>query len=147
MDQFPKIYLYRRIVQAKCFMDEHYADPINLDDIADEAFFSKFHFLRIFKITYGKTPHKYLTSVRIEKAKLLMQKKIPVTEACFLVGFESISSFTGLFRKHTGSSPSAYQKEQLLRKEEIRKTPLKFIPNCFADHNGWNKNSNFQEAN
>jgi AraC-like DNA-binding protein len=145
MEQFPKIYLYRRIVQAKSFIDEHYADPINLDDIADEAFFSKFHFLRIFKNTYGKTPHQYLTTIRIENAKLLLQKNIPVTETCFLVGFESLSSFTGLFKKQTGISPSAYQKEQLMRKDEIRKTPLKFIPNCFAEHNGWTKNSNFQE--
>jgi AraC-like DNA-binding protein len=145
-DQFPKIYLYRRIVQAKSFIDDYYASDINLDDIADEAYFSKFHFIRLFKNTYGKTPHQYLTTVRIEHAKLLLQTNRSIADVCFMVGFDSISSFTGLFKRITASTPSSYQKQQLMRKEEIRKTPLKFIPNCFAENNGWRKKSNFGEV-
>jgi AraC-like DNA-binding protein len=145
-DRFPKIYLYRRIVQAKLFIDDHFADSINLGDIADEAFFSKFHFIRLFKMTYDKTPHQYLTLVRIEKAKLLLQTNRSIADVCFFVGFDSVSSFTGLFKRITTMTPSIYQQQQLIRRNEINNAPLKFIPNCFAEQKGWTKNSNFQEV-
>lgn len=67
-EEYPKIYLYRRLVQAKLFIDTHYADNIDLGNIPDEAYFSKFHFIRQFKDIYRKTPHQYLIFVRIEKA-------------------------------------------------------------------------------
>src|SRR5882757_2587370 len=125
-EQFPKIYLYRRIVQAKLFIDKNFAGNINLDAIADEAFFSKFHFIRLFKMAYGKTPHQYLTAVRIENAKLLLQTGTSVTGVCFAAGFESVSSFVGLFKRTVHLTPSSYQQQQLLRKKEISKDPLKF---------------------
>jgi AraC-like DNA-binding protein len=135
--QFPKIYLYRRIVQAKLYIDNSFEGKIDLDDIAEEAFFSKFHFIRLFKMAYGKTPHQYLTSVRIEKAKLILQTDVAISDVCFAVGFDSISSFTGLFKRITGTTPSFYQLQQLKRKKEISNMPLKFVPNCFAESSGW----------
>ena len=146
MEQYPKIYLYRRIVQAKLFIDEHFGNDIDLDNIADEAYFSKFHFIRLFKTIYNRTPHQYLTIVRIEKAKIFLKTAVPISEVCFAVGFDSISSFTGLFKRTVGITPSAYQKEQANLKADIAKTPLKYIPNCFAENKGWTKNSNFQEV-
>jgi len=145
-EQFPKIYLYRRIVKAKLFIDNNFAGDINLDAIAEEAFFSKFHFIRLFKMAYGKTPHQYLTMQRIEKAKLLLQTNNSVTDTCFAVGFESLTSFAGLFKRTTGITPSQYQQQQSERQKAISKTPLKFIPHCFAQHNGWTENRNFEEA-
>ncbi len=130
--QFPRIYLYRRIVQAKIFIDENFHADIDLNDIADKAFFSKFHFIRLFKDVYEKTPHQYLTSVRIEKAKLLLKTGIPIADVCFAVGFDSISSFTGLFKRVTTVTPSFYRQQQLEREKEILLMPLKFIPHCFA---------------
>jgi AraC-like DNA-binding protein len=142
----PKIYLYRRIVQAKLFIDAHYSESIDLDNIADEANFSKFHFIRQFKLIYGMTPHQYLTMVRIEKAMHLLRSGIPVTEACFAVGFESLSSFSGLFKRMAGASPSSYLLHQQQMKEQIIRSPLKFIPGCFVQNMGWTKNSNFREV-
>ena len=147
MENYPKIYLYRRIVQAKLFIDEHYSEEIDLANISDEAHFSKFHFIRLFKNIYGFTPHQYLTYVRIEKAKIFLADNMSVADTCSSVGFSSISSFTGLFRKHTGQSPSEFQRLALARKRDIALAPLNFIPNCFAESNGWKKNSNFQEVN
>lgn len=132
MEQYPKIYLYRRIVQAKIFIDSYYAHNIDLDNIADEAFFSKFHFIRLFKTIYNQTPHQYLRTVRIEQAKRLLAEAIPVSAVCFSVGFDSTSSFTGLFKRIVGLTPSAYQHQQLKRKNDMAATPLKFIPHCFA---------------
>jgi AraC-like DNA-binding protein len=119
------------------YIDRNFAADIDLDNIASEAYFSKFHFIRQFKIIYGQTPHQYLIAVRIRKAKEFLQTDISIIETCYLVGFDSASSFTGLFKKYTNLTPSAYQRQQLQRKEEIRISPLKFIPNCFAEQKGW----------
>ena len=132
-EQYPKVYLYKRIVQAKLFIDNHYAEKIDLNNISDEAYFSKFHFIRLFKKIYGKSPHQYLTYVRMEKAKDLLKTDAPITDVCFSVGFESISSFTGLFKRITHKTPSQYQQHELLRQEEMATYPLKFVPNCFVE--------------
>lgn len=145
-ESYPKIYLYKRIVQAKLFIDTHFGEPVDLDNIAGEACFSKFHFVRLFRKIYGSTPHRYLTRVRIENAKELLQENFSVSETCFLVGFESISSFTGLFRRYTKLSPSEFRSRYIKRQEEIKKAPLQFIPNCFAQQKGWTQKSNFREA-
>jgi AraC-like DNA-binding protein len=71
-ESYPKVYLYRRIVNAKLFIEQNYASAIALNDISDEAYFSKYHFIRLFKKIYGKTPHQYLTAIRIDKAKSLL---------------------------------------------------------------------------
>jgi AraC-like DNA-binding protein len=136
-EQYPKIYLYKRIVQAKLFIDNNYAEDIDLDNIADEAYFSKFHFIRLFKNIYGSTPHHYLRQVRIENAKQLLAKNISASQVCFLVGFDSVSSFTGLFKKITGFTPSAYQLMQRKRRSAIATNPLDFVPACYAHQTGW----------
>src|SRR5688572_733274 len=94
---YPHMYLYRRIVQAKLFIDAHYPEALDLDEIADEACFSKFHFIRQFKKIYHKTPHQYLVSVRMQHALLLLKKGNGVTDVCYAVGFESPGSFCTLF--------------------------------------------------
>jgi transcriptional regulator GlxA family with amidase domain len=128
---YPKEYLCNRVIQAKKFIDENFSDSINLDDIAAEACFSKFHFLRLFKLLYGQTPHQYLTGIRIEKAKQLLRTGLPVPDVCFLTGFESISSFKGLFKRSTCYTPAAYQK-QLKDKQELSQTPYRFLPFFFS---------------
>jgi len=138
-DNYPRIYLYRRLVQAKIFIDTHFSERIDLNCISDEAFFSKFHFIRLFRQIYERTPHQYLISVRIANAKRLLASGMSATDACYAVGFESVSSFTSLFKKQTGSTPSVYRQQQLDLQAAIRKAPLDFIPNCFAESNGWSK--------
>ncbi len=145
-EQYPKVYLYKRIVQAKLFIDSNYADKIDLDNISDEAYFSKFHFIRIFKSIYCKTPHQYLISVRIEKALELLREAKPVSEVCFLVGFDSVTTFSGLFKRTVGVSPSIWLAKQQKIKAEITNNPLAFVPSCYVYQNGWSQNSNFEEV-
>ena len=145
-ENYPKLYLYKRIVEAKLFIDNHHPEKINLDNISDEACFSKFHFIRLFKKIYGKTPHQYLIFVRIEKAAQLLRANNPVSEVCFAVGFESVSSFGRLFKRVVGISPSAFLEKQQQMKTEILNNPLKFVPGCFIFQYHRSKNSNFEIA-
>lgn len=133
IDNYPKAYLYMRIVQAKLFIDGHFSDTINLDDITSEALFSKYHFIRTFKNIYGLSPHQYLQKVRIEKAKQLLKKGQANKEVCSSVGFESVSSFAGLFKKIAGQTPAGYKQNQIQKKEEEKTNPLKFVPGCFIN--------------
>jgi AraC-like DNA-binding protein len=135
--EYPKVYLYRRIVHARLFIDSHYAAAIDLDNIADEALFSKFHFIRLFKKIYGLTPHQYLIHVRIEKAMHLLRGGMPVSDTCFAVGFESLSSFSSLFKRTAGISPMEFTVYHQKMKALIMQKPLEFIPGCFAEKNGW----------
>lgn len=137
MDAFPKIYLYRRIVQAKLFIDTAYAENIDLDEISNAACFSKYHFIRIFKKAYGKTPHQYLTWVRINKAQQLLEGNMAVGEVCHSLGFDSLSSFSLLFKKANKMTPAQYRLEQSKRKKALGEKPLAFVPNCFAEQKGW----------
>jgi AraC-like DNA-binding protein len=144
IDQLPNIYIYRRLVQAKLFIDKNYHDAIDLNDIADEAYFSKYHFIRLFKNIYGKTPHQYLIKVRVENARLLLKKGLPVADVCYAVGFDSVTSFSILFKKITFCSPANYQHAELKKQTEMLKSPLKFIPGCFASEKEWLQNRNFR---
>lgn len=134
---YPKIFLYRRLVQAKIFIDRHYAESIDVGEIADEAYLSPFHFIRQFKSIYRKTPHQYLIAVRIGKAKELLKAGMSVSEVCYAVGFESLGSFSGLFKRVERISPSIYLKRQQQIKTKIKESPLSFIPACFAEKSGW----------
>lgn len=135
-DPYPDFFLYRRLVLAKLFIDAHYGEKINIDNIADEAYCSKFHFIRLFKKTYGNTPHQYLIQVRIDRAKQLLKKDLPVSDACFGVGFESISSFKALFKKVVGLTPTAYRDQHRALTEAILKQPTRYIPGCFVEKSG-----------
>jgi AraC-like DNA-binding protein len=96
--------------RARDYADRHYAEPVDLNAMAHAAGVSKFHFLRCFTETYGKTPAVYLAERRIERAQdLLRATNLTVTEICFLVGYNSLGSFSAKFRNLVGVSPSEYQ--------------------------------------
>jgi AraC-like DNA-binding protein len=137
LDEYPKQYLYRRVVKAKLYIDSHFSSPIDLNNIADEACFSKFHFCRLFRSIYGKTPHQYLTGVRVAHARKMLADGETVARTCFSVGFDSISSFTGLFRRRVGLTPAAWQRQALNERAEVTARPVKFVPNCFVEKRGW----------
>ena len=97
-------------------MDLRFADPIDLEQMAAQAGFSKFHFARAFKDAYGETPANYLSRRRVERAKdLLRSANLTVTEVCMLVGFSSLGSFSSRFSEMVGMSPSAFQRASSAR--------------------------------
>jgi AraC-like DNA-binding protein len=125
--------LYQRIVAAKVFIDENFQEDISLEDISQHAFLSRFHFHRLFSAVYKTTPHQYLTRKRIDKAKDLLSQNKSIAEVCNAVGFESIGSFSGLFKKEIGFAPTYYRNMAWLKKQKAIEQPKAFIPHCFIE--------------
>ncbi len=124
--------IYRRLRQAREFIDASYHLPLDLGQISRQAYFSPYHFLRLFKQTFYQTPHEYLTERRIEKAKqLLISSDLSITEVCLEVGFESLGSFSTLFHKHTGHPPKLYRTRTLGRLHIAVLWPEIQIPACY----------------
>ena len=110
--------IYQRIVIAKVYIDENYHESIDLEQISKKAYLSRFHFHRLFTRIYRKTPHQYLTQKRLEAAKTLLAKEgISITDVCNQIGFESLGSFSSLFRKESGYSPQYYRNIAWLKKK------------------------------
>jgi len=84
---------------------------VSLEELASVACLSKYHFLRLFRATYGMTPMEYVSQRRIERAQdLLRATNLTVTEVCFAVGFSSLGSFSSRFRALVGESASDFQR-------------------------------------
>ena len=119
--------VYERLCRARQFIDLCYDLPLNLDQISSQACFSRYHFLRLFRTAFDKTPHQYLIERRMEKAKeLLSSRDLRVTDVCFEVGFQSLGSFSSLFHKYVGHAPITYR-ERARKSESARRS----VPGCF----------------
>lgn len=101
---------YANVRQSKAFMEKFYSDKIDLNDLAKAAFMSRFHYGRIFQRIYGLTPRIYLRDLRISRAKSLIKQNLSITQVCFEVGYESVTTFSSVFKKCTGLTPKEYQK-------------------------------------
>jgi transcriptional regulator GlxA family with amidase domain len=96
--------------RARDHADRNFAETLSLDDLAKVASLSKYHFVRLFKATYGLTPMEHVSQRRIERAQdLLRATNLTVTEVCFAVGFSSLGSFSSRFRQLVGASPREFQ--------------------------------------
>lgn len=133
-----------RLLAARRFIDERFDEPINLEEMARRARLSRFHFLRLFRDTFQTTPHQYLQKRRIERAKeLLASGHHSVTDVCFEVGFESLGSFSALFRRTVGQSPMHYRARPLIVVPGLPGLPasvpasvagpLIWVPSCFME--------------
>ncbi len=102
--------LYRRLHRGRDTMLSNLGETLTLDELANVAYLSPYHFLRMFKAVFGATPHTYLTQKRLEKARILLDKSsLPVTTICYDVGFHSPGSFSTRFRRTYGLSPRQYR--------------------------------------
>jgi transcriptional regulator GlxA family with amidase domain len=112
------------LAEVQAYVDRHYAEAITVEQLATLAALSTYHFIRAFRARCGQTPHQYLRARRIERAKeLLITTPLPVTEVCDAVGFQSLGSFSSLFRRLTGETPAAFR---AARRRSVR------IPACFV---------------
>lgn len=102
---------FRRLCQARDRLREWHEPPLSITEIAREARISPFHFMRQFEALFGSTPHQYRIQARLDAAKRLLAKgEHSVTDVCMEVGFSSLGSFSTLFSRRVGETPSAYQR-------------------------------------
>ena len=100
----------RDLLRAKDLADARYFEPLGVDDLARAAGFSRAHFSREFRRTFGEAPHSYLLTRRLERAAALLRNTDrSVIDICFSVGLQSVGSFTTSFTSAYGMSPTAYR--------------------------------------
>jgi len=120
-----------RLCRSRDYLAASLEDKPRLEDAARVAYLSPYHFHRMFARAFGETPHSFLTRMRIERArKLLASEHLPVTEVCLAVGYESLGSFSTLFRAQTGMTPIEFRREVRRVFPSALIPPSGFMPTC-----------------
>ena len=100
---------YDKFSNLLIYIDEHYADDLNLEDTAAIVGFSKFHFSRLFKQYTNTTFYDYLCKKRITRAQEMLAENFSITTIAYQTGFNTPSAFCRCFKKHTGYTPSEFR--------------------------------------
>ena len=95
-----------RVLSLMRYMEEHLAEDLDVDALAEQFYVSKFHMMRQFRRETGFTVHAYLQQRRLLHARDLMEKGMRATEACYRSGFRSYSSFTRAYGSFFGTTPT-----------------------------------------
>jgi len=115
-----------RINKVFLYIDKHLDTDLSLNIISEIAYFSPFHFHRVFKFITGETLNEYVTRRRIEKSAIdLLHKSLTITEISISNGFNSNSSFTRAFKKYYGVSPTEFKKQNPNKFSKIRQLKSK----------------------
>ena len=101
--------LFRRVLRGRDYLLSQAGERTTLADAARAACLSPYHFHRAFTRTFGLTPHQALTRHRLERAAALLADGESVTQVCLASGFDSLGSFSSLFRRHYGISPRSFR--------------------------------------
>ena len=113
----------RRMLRARDAMDRAYAEPLDIASLAGIAYVSEAHFIRVFRSTFGETPHRYLQRRRVERAMFMLRETDKsITDVCLDVGFSSLGTFSRTFTSIVGVTPTAYREDAVL-------SP---VPSCFV---------------
>lgn len=124
---------FQRLCRARDTLRDAVDPAPSIAAIAREAAMSPFHFIRQFEAMFGSTPHQYRIRSRIERAKeLLALGELSVTEVCMEVGFSSLGSFSDLFTRRVGSSPSAYRRAVRPLVVVAGRLPPALAPGCLS---------------
>ena len=103
---------HRQIEQIACYIAENCCSPLSLNSIAEQFYMNKCYLSRIFKEITGFTVNGYLHARRIQKARsLLIQNSMNISEVSEATGYENLTYFERVFKKHTGMSPLEYRRQ------------------------------------
>lgn len=132
--------LARHLLRAKDLADARSFEHLSVPDLAAAAGMSPAHFSRLFKRTFGESPHQYLLTRRLERAAALLHTSDwSIATICFEVGARSVGSFTTSFRRMFGQTPLAYRAMYPAAESLVR------IPRCVAQAYGRPQNRTFRE--
>lgn len=91
------------------YLEDHFAGPVLLEDLSGLAGLSPFHLLREFKQQFGLPPHVFLQQIRVQRARELLARGIPIAAVAIDTGFFDQSHFTRVFKRFTGITPGQFQ--------------------------------------
>jgi AraC-like DNA-binding protein len=118
--------LLTRLCRARDLLCEVHDRTMTIEEVAREAAMSPFHFIRQFSAVFGETPHQARIRSRLDRARLLLAMgERSVTDVCMEVGFSSHGSFSALFARRVGVSPSEYRR---------RARAMVAVPGTLASH-------------
>lgn len=93
-------------------IDRDYAQPLNVEALAQSVHMSAGHLSRLFRLAYGESPYSYLMTRRIERAMALLRRGgLSITEVCFEVGCASMGTFSTRFTELVGVPPTVYRSQ------------------------------------
>jgi len=102
-----------RLRRVRDRIDREYAQPLDVEALARDAYMSAGHLSRQFKLAYGESPYSYLMTRRVERAMALLRRgDLSVTEVCFAVGCTSLGTFSTRFTELVGVPPSVYRRQE-----------------------------------
>jgi AraC-like DNA-binding protein len=114
-----------RLRRVRDRIDREYAQPLDVEALARDAYMSAGHLSREFKLAYGESPYSYVMTRRIERAMALLRRgDLSVTEVCFAVGCSSLGTFSTRFTELVGVPPSTYRGQTASATAEL--------PSCVA---------------
>ncbi|MFA5322845.1 MAG: AraC family transcriptional regulator [Smithella sp.] len=101
-----------RLRRILAYIRDHYADEMNMAELAKRAGFSEFHFQRVFREAFNETIHDHIRRIRLEKAacRFISGENASITEIAYACGFSSSQHFTKAFKRHFGMTPSLVRK-------------------------------------
>ena len=124
---------FRRLCRARALLREQREPAVSIAEIAREVQISPFHFIRQFEAVFGVTPHQFRVQTRLDIAKhLLASGQYSVTDVCMEVGFSSLGSFSALFARKVGESPTAYRRRVRAFVQVPGTIPAELMPGCLT---------------
>lgn len=106
----PGVITDARLARVIEFMSVHFADPLTLDQLADEACVSKYHFARLFRSGVGQSPLAFLADLRLDAAcRMLVTSDLPIAAVGAACGYRAPSHFSAVFAARYGLTPHAYR--------------------------------------
>ncbi|HEX2187612.1 MAG TPA: AraC family transcriptional regulator [Longimicrobiaceae bacterium] len=102
----------RAVDAAKRYVERHLHEPLEVGRLSREAKLAKHHFSRVFREVEGVSPWKYVRGRRVELARTLLDRGLPLSEVAYRAGFADQSHLTRAFKEATGRTPGEYRRER-----------------------------------
>ena len=116
----------RRLYRVLDYIETNLEGNLTLDRMASIACLSRFHFARAFRQAVGQSPHRYVSTRRLERAKaLLLRGDRPLVDIALSLGFSSQANFTRAFKQATGHSPGQYRQTTGSQPSEVSLTDVR----------------------
>ena len=109
----------KRVLEILQYLDQNLMESIDIDQLADTFYISKYYMMRLFHKEVGTTVHGYLTQKRLTLARTYIQNGMSATDACYQSGFRNYSSFTRAYSKYFGTTPTGRLDKRLVRAEDF----------------------------